>query len=82
MSPEDQKVYETYLDLFIHPGWTQLMEDLKELREPVTDLRYTRDLEDLYTNKGKLEVLDYLINFSSILESHEEEEEADEALRF
>jgi len=31
LSPEEQKYYENYLDLFIHQGWKQFEEELTEI---------------------------------------------------
>ncbi len=31
MSPENEKYYENYLDLFLHPGWKQFVEEAQEL---------------------------------------------------
>ena len=31
MSPEDEKYYENYLDLFLHAGWKQFVEEAEEL---------------------------------------------------
>lgn len=80
MSPEDEKVYEVYRDLFLHPGWAQLISDLEDFREPIEDIRYSKDLEDLFANRGKVEVLDYIINLPTILDNAYEEADADEDL--
>lgn len=31
MSPENEKYYENYLDLFLHEGWKQFVEEAQEL---------------------------------------------------
>ncbi len=31
MSPEEQKYYETYFDLFLHPGWKQFVEEINDI---------------------------------------------------
>jgi len=31
LSPEDEKYYETYFDLFIHPGWKQFVEEIEDI---------------------------------------------------
>lgn len=80
MSPEDREVYEMYLDMFLHPGWKHLVEDLAEWRGPILDLRNSKDIEDLHANKGKLEVIDYIINLPDIVDNAYKEDEADEDL--
>lgn len=81
MSPEEQKAYEDYLDLFLHPGWKNLIEDLEAFRAPIEDLRYTNTVEDLHANKGKLQVLDYIITLPDMIDNiFADQDETDEDL--
>jgi hypothetical protein len=42
LSPEDEKYYETYFDLFIHPGWKQFQEELQD----ILDKHRIEDIKD------------------------------------
>lgn len=46
MSPEDQKYYETYFDLFIHPGWKQFQEEIQDIlnKYRIEDIKDDRHL--------------------------------------
>jgi len=77
MSPEDRKMYDDLFDLFTHPGWKLVIQDLERMIEPIEDIRYTNDLADLHANKGKVEVMDYLLNLPEITERSYEEANAE-----
>ena len=44
MSPEEEKYYEIYLDLFLHPGWKQFVEEAQETLD-------THIIEDIKSEK-------------------------------
>ena len=44
MSPEEEKYYEHYLDLFLHPGWKQFVEEAQETLD-------THIIEDVKSEK-------------------------------
>lgn len=44
MSPEEEKYYENYLDLFLHPGWKQFVEEAQETLD-------THIIEDIKSEK-------------------------------
>ncbi len=44
MSPEEEKYYENYLDLFLHPGWKQFVEEAQETLD-------THNIEDVKSEK-------------------------------
>jgi hypothetical protein len=41
LSPEEQKYYETYFDLFMSDGWKQFMEEINEIldRHRIEDIK-------------------------------------------
>ena len=41
MSPEEQKYYETYFDLFLTDGWKQFIEEINEMidRHRIEDIK-------------------------------------------
>ena len=44
LSPEEEKYYEIYLDLFLHPGWKQFVEEAQETLD-------THIIEDIKSEK-------------------------------
>ena len=62
MTKEDEKYYEQYFDLFLHPGWKQLLTDLKESLNSYR-IEDIKDESSLNLVKGERAVLHRLINF-------------------
>ena len=52
MSPEDEKYYENYLDLFLHAGWKQFVEEAEELLDSYV-IEDIKDEIDLAFVKGQ-----------------------------
>ena len=52
MSPEDDKYYETYLDLFLHDGWKQFVNEAQELLDSYV-IEDIKDENDLAFIKGQ-----------------------------
>jgi len=46
LSPEDEKYYENYLDLFLHEGWKQFVKEAEELLDAyvIEDIKNEIDL--------------------------------------
>jgi len=56
-----QKYYEDQFSLFIQPGWTDLVEDLQQLKDSINDLSLVTDTQDLYFRKGQLDILELIL---------------------
>lgn len=52
MSPEDDKYYENYLDLFLHDGWKQFVNEAQELLDSYV-IEDIKDENDLAFIKGQ-----------------------------
>ena len=79
MTKEDEKYYEVYFDLFLHPGWKQLVQELKDILE-------TYRIEDIENEgtlarvKGERSMLFRITNFETGLkEAYESILEAERA---
>ena len=79
MTKEDEKYYEVYFDLFLQPGWKQLVQELKDILE-------TYRIEDIENEnilarvKGERSMLFRLTNFETALkETYESILEAERA---
>mgnify|MGYP001048627215 CR=1 FL=1 len=67
MTPEEQKYYDNYFELFASAGWAQILEELKD-REAAYDVAFLRDEKDLYKVQGELSILRMLLNFEQFIE--------------
>jgi hypothetical protein len=56
-----QQYYENQFNLFIQPGWTDLVEDLQRLKDSINDLSLVTDTQNLYFRKGQLDILDLIL---------------------
>ena len=52
MSPENEKYYENYLDLFLHAGWKQFVEEAQDLLDAF-EIEDIKDEIDLAFVKGQ-----------------------------
>ena len=81
MTPELQKYYESYFDLFLTDGWKQFMEDVKESAESF-NVRNVPDEATLKFVQGQLLILDQMINWEAgirnVYDSVQEEEKEEE----
>lgn len=57
-----QEYYEKQFDMFSHPGWKDLVEDLQQLYEAVNDLATVENVETLYFRKGQCDVLNLIFD--------------------
>lgn len=62
MTKEDEKYYEQYFDLFLHPGWKQLLTDLNESLNSYR-IEDIKDESSLNLVKGERTILHRLVNF-------------------
>lgn len=79
MSPEDEKYYENYFDLFITDGWKQLVEDVSSILKThrIEDIQ---DENSLFYLKGERAALSRIVNFEdSIKRVYDEIKEYDDA---
>lgn len=73
MDKETEEYYNKYFDLFYNDGWKQLIEELKQNALSINSVEAVKDANDLYVRKGQLNVLAYLLNFESTLNTNFEE---------
>lgn len=58
----DEQILEDRLDLFEHPGWKDLMEELENIDHRVRDVDTMESEKDLWHAKGQLHILGYLLS--------------------
>lgn len=64
MTKDDEKYYEQYFDLFVTPGWKQLLTDLNESLNSYR-IEDIKDEASLNLVKGERTVLHRLLNFET-----------------
>jgi len=64
LTKEDEKYYEVYFDLFLQPGWKQLVQELKDILETyrIEDIDNENTLARV---KGERSMLFRLTNFET-----------------
>jgi hypothetical protein len=62
MDKDLQEYYEEQFSMMSSKGWTELMEDFKQLRESINNLSLTTDTQDLFFRKGQIDILDLILN--------------------
>jgi len=67
MTPELEKYYETYFDLFTTDGWKQFVEDMTN-SAGTFDVRHVQDESALRFVQGQLNVLDTILNWEASVE--------------
>lgn len=69
MTPETQKYYDNFFELFASDGWKQLTEELKENAININNASAISTLEDLHFRKGQLNMLGSIVNLPETLEA-------------
>lgn len=72
MTPELQKYYEDYADLFMTDGWKAFQEDIQAAALTI-NIMAMKDAKDLHISQGKLDVFQRLLNWQNSIENAYEE---------
>jgi hypothetical protein len=64
-----QEEYEILKDMFVTDGWKLFTKYLEDDANVISNCRYLKNNEELFFTRGKLAVLDDLINFESKLDA-------------
>jgi|TARA_Y100000033_G_C2655565_1_gene66952 hypothetical protein len=76
LSPEDEKYYENYLDLFLHDGWKQFVNEAQELLNSYV-IEEIKDEKDLAFVKGQRSSLLNITRFETGIKNAIEMESED-----
>lgn len=68
MTPELQKYYEDYADLFLTDGWKQFQEDIQAAALTI-NIMSLKDAKDLHISQGKLDVFQRLLNWQNSIDN-------------
>ena len=73
MDQETQQYYDNYFSLFRQQGWKQLMNDFSQNAGQINSVEATKDADDMQFRKGQLNVIGYLLNMESIMNTNYEQ---------
>ncbi len=76
MSPEDDKYYDNYLDLFLHDGWKQFIEESAQLLDSYK-IEDIKNEQDLFFTKGQVNILTNITRFETAIRNALEMESED-----
>ena len=68
MTPELQKYYEERFSMMSTKGWSQLLEDIDIMIEPLNNISTIEDERSLQFRKGELSILTWLKNLKEVSE--------------
>ena len=78
--PELERQYQEVFKTTGSPGWDILVGEMKELAEPLNNIRTVRDLDDLRYRQGMLNVLDRFTTYKEVVREDYDNLLSDEAL--
>jgi len=76
MTPELEKYYEQYFDLFVTDGWKQFISDISANLEQF-DIRSIEKFGDLRYSQGQIKVIDHILNWETLIRNTYAELEQD-----
>lgn len=70
MTPERQKQYDQFFEVFTMPGWELFIREVESHNKPIVEntVFEVGTIEQLYQNKGMAMVYNYIIKFQEIIE--------------
>jgi hypothetical protein len=68
MNQELQKYYEDRFDMFIHPGWIAMMEDVDNMLSAMNNVSIIADEKSLQFRKGEISILVWLKTLKKVSE--------------
>lgn len=73
MDQDLQTYYDNYFNLFLTDGWKQIIEDFGNNAVQINSVEATKDSNDLHFRKGQLNILGYLVNMETIINTNYDE---------
>lgn len=62
----DKEYYDRLLDLFIQPGWQDMLEDMQHARDAIR-IENISSSEEFWRRKGEAEMLDRFLNYEEFI---------------
>ena len=76
MTPELETYYNNYNELFNHEGFKQLLKDVSNNVDRLSDVQAVKDLEDLFFRKGQIAAFTSIINLEGTIEAARDQVDA------
>ena len=76
MDDSTRAQFDLYFDLFAHKGWQLWMEDLEGSLDELDSVQTITTVEQLYERKGKLEMINTILNTQNMMEQALEQYDA------
>lgn len=73
MDKEVEEYYNRFFDLFAMDGWKQLIEELRQNALSINSVEAVKDENDMHFRKGQLNILAFLLNIESTVNTNFEE---------
>jgi hypothetical protein len=73
MDKELEKYYSDRFDTMTSQGWKDLMEEVTAFKEQITTIKNIKTVEELYFQKGQLDMCDWLLGIKDASEKAFEE---------
>jgi hypothetical protein len=68
MDQELQKYYEDRFTTMTSKGWEDLMDEVKAFKEQIADIRNIKTVEDLWFQKGQVDMCDWILGIKNASE--------------
>ena len=75
MTPELETYYNNYNELFNHQGFKQLLKDVSNNIDRLSDVQTVIDLEELFFRKGQIAAFTSIINLEGTIEAARDQAE-------
>jgi hypothetical protein len=77
MTPELERYFDNYNELFNHDGYKQLVEELSNNAKQLADIQTVKDQEELFYRKGQVAALATVINLEATITAARDQAEAE-----
>jgi len=77
MTPELERYFDNYNQLFSHDGYKQLVEELSNNAKQLADIQSVKDQEELFYRKGQVAALATVINLEGTITAARDQAEAE-----
>ena len=65
---DDAKRQEIFLDLFIHPGWKMIMQEMEEARDVLVETAWTiEEANEMAHRRGQIEQLNAFLAYETVI---------------
>jgi hypothetical protein len=78
MTPELETYFDNFNQLFNNEGFKQLLEEISETSNQLSDVQTVKDVEELFFRKGQLAAFATIVNLQATIEATREQAEAEE----